>query len=150
MMAAVRSMIEQDWCSFAAAGGWAIIAFQILLLGIFGYYAAKHLAAVRHEPGLYHDVKRWAGSSLLGALVILACLTISPAVLGDDPLMLWRYIILRTTAFAFGVIALVGGLLFVDSVTPGDWLEKVENTAYGPVILLSVVTIAIAIIIAYV
>jgi len=129
-------------------GGVLVILHVVVALGILIYFF-RHLRVLRQEI-LWDDIKRWGGSSLPALSIVLICLAISPIVLGEDPYMLWRYLVLRITAFSFGIVALSAGLLFVDSVTTGDWLSKVEGTEYGPVILLTAILLGVAVIIAWV
>lgn len=151
-------VISDTWCSLEgifdflarsiSLGGVLVFLHLVVAVAILIFFG-RHLRVLRADPS-WVDVKRWGGSSLPAFAVILICLALSPVVLGSDPLMLWRYLVLRLVAFAFGIVALAGGLLFVDSVTKGDWLAEVGNAEYGPVILLTAIVLALAIIIAWV
>lgn len=115
-----------------------------LLVGVFAY----HIYKVSHDESLWRDVRKWASSSIGAVFLVMLCLYIAPSVFSDENTM-WRYVIIRVVGICIGVVGISGALLFLDSVTKGDWLGQVEKTDYGPVIVISSMILALAIIIVY-
>ena len=117
---------------------------------IFGLVAAflYHIFSIRKDESLWRDMAKWLSSSIGAIFLVLICLYISPSVFEDDNTM-WRYIIIRITGICIGVVGISGALLFLDSVTRGDWLGQIEKTEYGPVIVLSAMILALSFIIVY-
>jgi hypothetical protein len=77
-------------------------------------------------------IRAWTIGSSFSAVVVAALLLVSPFVMPpSDPLGLYRYFVNRVAAAVWGIVAVTGGVLFFDYVTPGNWLEKIEegNTA---------------------
>jgi len=98
---------------------------------------------------LWESLRRWVASSIGAIIIISLCLYISPYFFPDDRLILWRFIIVRLVGVCIGIVAVVGALLFIDSVTPGNWLDKVEKSPYGAVVILAAAILALALIIVY-
>jgi hypothetical protein len=67
----------------------------------------------------------------------------SPTIIPDDPDALFRYVLIRVTAVLIGMISLSGGMLFVNFITPGDWMEGIGKNQMASAILMSAVVLVI-------
>jgi hypothetical protein len=88
--------------------------------------------------------------SLLAMLCVLALVFIvglslmwSPVVNPEDPYILLRYLLLRLTAIAIAAPALTGLMLFVDFVTPNDWMKEIGDDAKACSFVMSAVILVI-------
>jgi len=91
-------------------------------------------------------IRSWMIGSSLCAVIVGLLLLLSPFVMpASDPWGLYRYFVNRVAAAAWGIVAVTGGVLFFDYVTPGNWLEKIEegNTACAIVIVGVVITLGL-------
>lgn len=73
---------------------------------------------------------KWGITSLfsMAAATILTLLSLqSPLIMESDPYGLLRYMLLRLTAVALATPALIGLMLAVDFVTPGDWMDEIAQ-----------------------
>ncbi len=71
---------------------------------------------------------RWLVALLFStaAAMLLALASLwSPLIMENDPYGLLRYMLLRLTAVALATPALIGLMLAVDFVTPGDWMHEI-------------------------
>ncbi len=92
---------------------------------------------------MLREIKQWIIASTAGVLGIAALLFVSPWVLPDDPAALLRYVIIRVIAVLIGMIALTGGMLFVDFITPDDWMDGIGKDHTASAILMSAVVLVI-------
>ncbi|MGB6065221.1 MAG: DUF350 domain-containing protein [Desulfomonilaceae bacterium] len=92
---------------------------------------------------MLREIKQWIIASTAGGLGIAALLLVSPWVLPDDPTALLRYVIIRAIAVLMGMIALTGGMLFVDFITPDDWMDGIGKDHTASAILMSAVVLVI-------
>lgn len=91
-------------------------------------------------------VRAWMIGSSVCVLVIAALLLVSPWVMpASDPWGLYRYLVNRVAAAAWGIVAVTGGALFFDYVTPGNWLQEIEggNAACAIVTVGVIVTLGL-------
>lgn len=88
--------------------------------------------------------KKWFYLSISAWVMIAIGLMIYPYLDPIKPISLARALVLRGTLFLFGVFALTSALVLTDSVTPGDWLERVGNEPLSCSILLSALVIGLA------
>ena len=61
----------------------------------------------------------------------------------EDPYSLLRYVLLRFTAIAIAAPALTGLMLFVDLITPGDWMKAIGNDSKASAYIMSAVILVI-------
>jgi hypothetical protein len=103
-----------------------------------------HIWKLRSDP-IWDDLVRWVQSSI-GAvlLVIIATYLLTYLFPESDPYGGIRYVLIKVVSICVGIVGITGGILFVDSVTKGDWLSQVETVPYGPVALLVAFILAIA------
>jgi hypothetical protein len=90
---------------------------------------------------------RWAILTAFSVLVLGSGLILSlyGAVImsEDDPYSLLRYALLRFTAIAIAAPALTGLMLFVDFITPGDWMKAIGNDSKASAYVMSAVILVI-------
>jgi hypothetical protein len=89
------------------------------------------------------EIRQWLIASTIGGLGVVGLLLSSPLVLPDDPTALLRYVIIRVIAVLIGLIALSGGMLFVDFITPDDWMDGIGKDHTASAILMSAVVLVI-------
>jgi hypothetical protein len=89
------------------------------------------------------EFAHWALVSFIGASVIAALVIISREIMCDDPDALLRYLLLRITAVLTGLISLSGGMLFLDFITPDDWMAGIGKDKFASAILMSAVVLVI-------
>jgi succinate dehydrogenase hydrophobic anchor subunit len=65
--------------------------------------------------------------SVCGTATLLCISLSSTLIMGGDAYGLARYILIRLTALFLATPALVGLMLAVDFVTPGDWMEAIGH-----------------------
>ena len=95
------------------------------------------------RTAFFHWIVLAASSALiLGALMGLS-LTWDPFANGDDPYSLLRYLMLRLTAISIAAPALTGLMVFVDFVTPGDWMKAIGDDPKACSLVMSAVILAI-------
>jgi hypothetical protein len=88
------------------------------------------------DPTMKGEIKRWLISSFIGSAVMLGLLFLSPYVLPEeDPLGMVRGVVGRSITAVFSLVILTGGLLFLDRVTPKDYLAKIEDDALACAVL---------------
>lgn len=77
------------------------------------------------------EVRDYIIGSSIGAGIVLALLIAGALILPGDRLQMLRHVVMGSVIAITAIILLVGALLFVDHVTPGDFLgETVRgNTA---------------------
>lgn len=89
----------------------------------------------------------WSLVALLSGLVLVFVIELSlvwsPLVNPDDPYTLLRYLLLRLTAITIAAPALTGLMLFVDFVTPGDWMKAIGDDAKACSFVMSAVILVI-------
>lgn len=96
------------------------------------------------KPRMDDRFKKWFYLSISAWVMIAIGLMIYPYLDPIKPISLARALVLRGTLFLFGVFALTSALVLTDSVTPGDWLERVGNEPLSCSILLSALVIGLA------
>ncbi len=89
------------------------------------------------------EMRQWLIASTVGGLGVLGLLMASPLVLPYDPTALLRYVVIRVIAVLIGLIALTGGMLFVDFITPDDWMDGLGKDHTASAILMSAVVLVI-------
>jgi hypothetical protein len=77
------------------------------------------------------------------AFIIGLSLSLSPLMVGSDPYSLLRYLLLRMAALAIAAPALTGLMIFVDFVTPGDWMGAIGDDAKACSYIMSAVILVI-------
>jgi hypothetical protein len=79
------------------------------------------------------------------ALVLFVGLSLSwfPVISADDPYSVLRYLLLRLTAIAIAAPALTGLMVFVDFVTPGDWMKAIGDDPKACSFVMSAVILVI-------
>ncbi|MGO9567270.1 MAG: DUF350 domain-containing protein [Desulfomonilaceae bacterium] len=92
---------------------------------------------------MLREIRQWLIASTIGSLGVVGLLLGSPVVLPDDPTALLRYVIIRLIAVLIGLIALSGGMLFVDFITPDDWMDGIGKDHTASAILMSAVVLVI-------
>jgi hypothetical protein len=60
------------------------------------------------------------------------------------------YLLIRFMGICLGVMCLTGAIIFIDAITPGDWLGNIEHSALGPEIVTAALILALALIIIWV
>ncbi|AFM25975.1 DUF350 domain-containing protein [Desulfomonile tiedjei] len=90
-----------------------------------------------------NEFKQWAIASVLSALAVSGLLWSGAWVMPEDPSGLLRYTLIRLTAVLIGMITLTGGMLFVDFITPDDWMEGIGKDPTSSAILMSAVVLVI-------
>jgi hypothetical protein len=89
----------------------------------------------------------WAIVSSVCAVVLGLILALSlssfPITSGNDPYSLFRYLLLRIMAIAIAAPALTGLMIFVDFVTPGDWMKAIGDDAKACSYIMSAVILVI-------
>jgi len=60
------------------------------------------------------------------------------------------YLLIRFMGICLGVMCLTGAIIFIDAITPGDWLGGIEHSALGPEIVTAALILALALIIIWV
>jgi hypothetical protein len=90
---------------------------------------------------------RWtvlaAGCGAALGLIVGSSIDWLPVADPQDPYMLVRYVALRLTAIAIAAPALTGLMLFVDFVTPGDWMKAIGDDAKACSFVMSAVILVI-------
>jgi hypothetical protein len=89
------------------------------------------------------EIRQWLIASTVGGLGVVGLLLSSPLVLPGDPTALLRYVIIRVIAVLIGLTALSGGMLFVDFITPDDWMDGIGKDHTASAILMSAVVLVI-------
>lgn len=92
---------------------------------------------------MYREFKQWLIASAVGCLGIGILLWISPWIMPQDPQALMRYVVIRLTAVLMGLVALGGGMLFIDFITPDDWMDGIGKNQTASAILMSSVVLVI-------
>ncbi|MCX5861674.1 MAG: hypothetical protein WCG29_11700 [Desulfomonile sp.] len=92
------------------------------------------------------EISRWAillGVSAFSIGPLLCASLYSPLLMGEDPYGLARYVLLRLTAIFLATPALVGLMLAVDFVTPGDWMESIGHDPKASSYIMAAVVLVI-------
>lgn len=83
----------------------------------------------------------------------VACLLLvsvhSPLIMGEDPYGLIRYVLIRLTAILISVPALVGLMVAVDFVTPGDWMKAIGDDPKACSYIMATVVFVIGLILCW-
>jgi hypothetical protein len=90
-----------------------------------------------------NEFKQWGIASGLSALAVSGLLWSGTWIMPEDPSGLLRYTLIRLTAVLIGMITLTGGMLFVDFITPDDWMEGIGKDPTSSAILMSAVVLVI-------
>ena len=83
----------------------------------------------------------WCAASL--GLIVGSSIAWLPIADPQDPFTLVRYVCLRLAAIAIAAPALTGLMLFVDFVTPGDWMKAIGDDAKACSFVMSAVILVI-------
>jgi hypothetical protein len=90
---------------------------------------------------------RWAILTAFSIFALVSALILGlygAGVIGEeDPYSLLRYVLLRFTAIAIAAPALTGLMLFVDFITPGDWMKAIGNDSKASAYVMSAVILVI-------
>jgi len=91
----------------------------------------------------------WCWNSALILILILGAAYLYWQVTGryDD---IASYLLIRFMGICLGVMCLTGAVIFIDAITPGDWLGSIEHSAFGPEIVTAALILALALIIIWV
>lgn len=81
----------------------------------------------------------WLAISIAAVAAWVFSIKMMPALLPDDPNIMWRALIVKSTNTLLGVIALTGTLLFVNAVTKDDWLAKIYENAIACAVVVGVI-----------
>jgi hypothetical protein len=92
---------------------------------------------------MFREFRQWFIASTLGCAGIAGLLWFSPGIIPGDPNALARYVLIRVTAVLIGMISLSGGMLFVNFITPDDWMEGIGKDQMASAILMSAVVLVI-------
>jgi hypothetical protein len=81
----------------------------------------------------------------VGALCSIAALSLylGPLISVDDPYCLIRYLLLRLAAICVAAPALIGLMLFVDFITPSDWMKVIGDDPKASSYVMSAVILVI-------
>jgi len=74
------------------------------------------------------EAVKWLMMASCAAIAVAAFTGLSlysPLIMEGDPYGLLRYVLLRLTALSIAVPALIGLMLAVDFITPGDWMNAI-------------------------
>lgn len=85
----------------------------------------------------------WLVASSLGAAALAFIILTADVVLPDDPDLLVRYLLVRFAAAITGFIALSGGMLFIDFITPDDWMAKIGKNEIASALVMSAVVLVL-------
>ncbi|HMK35314.1 MAG TPA: DUF350 domain-containing protein [Desulfomonilaceae bacterium] len=92
---------------------------------------------------MFREFKQWLIASTVGCTAIAGVLWFSPWITPEDPSSLLRYVMIRVTAVLIGLISLSGGMLFVNFITPDDWMDEIGKDQVASAILMSAVVLVI-------
>ena len=92
---------------------------------------------------MFTEFKQWAIVSIFASMAVAGLLVCSNWITPHDPLSLLRYVIIRLTAVLIGMITLSGGMLFVDFITPDDWMAGIGKDPTSSAIVMSAVVLVI-------
>ncbi|MBI5248427.1 MAG: hypothetical protein HY912_02935 [Desulfomonile tiedjei] len=92
---------------------------------------------------MFSEIKQWAVASMLASTAVAGLLACSNWIMPHDPLSLLRYVVIRLTAVLIGLITLTGGMLFVDFITPDDWMDGIGKDPTSSAIVMSAVVLVI-------
>lgn len=96
-------------------------------------------------------LKSWFCVILGSIIVMAACSCIYPLIPTDPMWTVHRYLVMRTAAVAFAVVALPGVAIAVDLITPGgSFIAAVPEAKYGPSIVVASLLLSVAMLICYV
>jgi hypothetical protein len=82
-------------------------------------------------------------ASAIGSSGIALLLFLSRSITPEDPDVLLRYLAVRLTAVLLGLITLSGGMLFINFITPDDWMEGIGKDSIASAILMCGVVLVI-------
>ncbi len=77
------------------------------------------------------------------AVCLMLVSLLSPLIMEGDPYGLLRYMLLRLTAVALATPSLIGLMLAVDFVTPGDWMDAIGQDPKACSYIMAAVVIVI-------
>jgi hypothetical protein len=86
---------------------------------------------------------RRLGIFTLGAAGIAALVLAGAYVFPDDPGTLLRYAVLRLTGALIGILTLSAGMLFVDYITPHNWMENIAHNETACAIVIAAVVLVL-------
>ncbi len=92
---------------------------------------------------MFKEFKQWTIASLLAGTMITGLLACSDWIMPHDPLALLRYVVIRLTAVLIGMITLSGGMLFVNFITPDDWMDGIGKDPTASAMLMSAIVLVI-------
>lgn len=81
--------------------------------------------------------------SAASALLLLLLSVSSPLIMEGDPYGLLRYVLLRVTAIALAAPTLIGLMIAVDFVTPGDWMNAIGHDPKASSYIMAAVVLVI-------
>jgi hypothetical protein len=92
---------------------------------------------------MYNEFRKWAIASVLASIAVAGLLSCSNWVMPHDPSALLRYVVIRLTAVLIGMITLSGGMLFMDFITPDDWMAGIGKDPTSSAVVMSAVVLVI-------
>jgi hypothetical protein len=92
---------------------------------------------------MFREFKHWVIASVMASTAVAALLACSNWIMPHDPLALLRYVVIRLTAVLIGMITLSGGMIFVDFMTPDDWMAGIGKDPTSSAIVMSAVVLVI-------
>jgi drug/metabolite transporter (DMT)-like permease len=92
---------------------------------------------------MFGEFKKWAVASVLASTAVAGLLGCSHWAMPQDPTGLIRYVVIRLTAVLIGMITLSGGMLFIDFITPDDWMDGIGKDPTSSAIVMSAVILTI-------
>jgi len=99
-----------------------------------------------------NEVAKWlamVSCAALGVAALAGLSVSSPLIMEGDPYGLLRYILLRLTALCLATPALIGLMLAVDFITPGDWMNAIGEDPKACSYLMAAVVLVIGAIICW-
>lgn len=98
---------------------------------------------------IQRSVFKYLLAVLPGLLFLGISLYLSPYCLPEnDPNALYRRFVLSVPSI-LGIIIMGGGMLFIDIITPRDYLDKIEESPIACAIIMAAVCIGVSLIICY-
>jgi hypothetical protein len=124
---------------------WLVILFILwVATDIF-----LNLSCLQRGPVFIISRWEWCWNSAFILMLILGAAYLYWQITGryED---IASYLLIRFMGICLGVMCLTGAIIFIDAITPGDWLGNIEHSALGPEIVTAALILALALIIIWV
>ncbi len=95
------------------------------------------------------ECKKWLLASTAGTGLLVAAMGAAQWVLPDDPGQLSRYALIKLVGVITGVITLSGGMLFIDYITPDDWMDLIGKNETASSLVMCAVILALSAIVCW-